>query len=80
VARAIDPEVTGKNREFLIMDSEIDSEVFDLIKRLQQLQEKAEALAAHQHDLREQLKTAEQKARALHQKILEEQSGTGGEG
>ena len=62
------------------MDSEIDSQVFDLIKRLQQLQEKAEALAAHQHDLREQLKVAEEKARALHQKILEEQSDIGGEG
>jgi hypothetical protein len=61
------------------MDSEIDSQVFDLIKRLQQLQEKAEALAVHQHDLREQLKVAEEKARALHQKILEEQSDIGGE-
>jgi len=54
------------------VDSEIDSEVFDLIKRLQQLQDKAEALAVHQHDLREQLKIAEEKARALHQKLLEQ--------
>jgi predicted nucleic acid-binding Zn-ribbon protein len=62
------------------MDSEIDSQVFDLIKRLQQLQEKAEGLAAHQLDLKEQLKVAEEKARALHQRILEEQSDIGGEG
>jgi hypothetical protein len=80
VERALNPGLTGKDREFLIMDSEIDSQVFDLIKRLQQLQEKAEALAAHQYDLREQLKVAEEKARALHQKILEEQSDIGGEG
>jgi len=54
------------------MDSEINSEVFELIKRLQHLQDKAEALAVHHHDLRERLKIAEEKARALHQKLLEQ--------
>jgi hypothetical protein len=80
VEQTPDLALTGNDREFLIMDSEIDSQVFDLIKRLQQLQEKAEGLAAHQYDLREQLKAAEEKARALHLKILEEQSDIGGEG
>ncbi len=62
------------------MNSEIDAEVFDLVKKLQQLQEKSEALATYQHDLKEQLKTAEQKARELHQKITEGRNDVGGEG
>jgi hypothetical protein len=61
------------------MKSEIDAEVFDLINRLRQLQGKAEAVAAHQHDLRDQLKVAEEKARELHQKILDDQFDVGGE-
>ncbi len=62
------------------MNSEIDTEIFDLIKRLQQMQEKAEALAEQQHELKQQLKTAEEKARELHQKLRIEQSDLGGEG
>ena len=62
------------------MKTAIDAEVFDLIKQLRQLRDNAEALSAQQHDLKEQLKTAEVKARELHQKILEEQFELGGEG
>lgn len=62
------------------MNSEIEEEVFDLVKQLQQLQEKAEALAAYQHELRDQLVTAEQKARELHQRITEGRRDVGGQG
>lgn len=70
---------TPIGRKLCTMSSEIDSEVFDLIKRLRQMQEKAEALATHQHDLKEQLKAAEEKAREVHQRILEEENDVGGE-
>ena len=62
------------------MSTEFDSEIYDLIKQLRQMQDKAEALAAHQHDLRDQLKAAEKRALELHQKIILDQCDVGGEG
>jgi len=62
------------------MNSEIDEEVFNLVKQLQRLQEKAEALAAYQHELRDQLVSAERKARELHQRITEGRQDVGGQG
>jgi hypothetical protein len=48
----------------------LDQQIFELIERLRQMQVKADAQAAHQADLRDQLQAVEDKARALHPVIL----------
>ena len=48
------------------MIAEVRTEITNLIDRLRQMQDKADALMIHQHDLTEQLQTAELKARESH--------------
>jgi uncharacterized coiled-coil DUF342 family protein len=54
--------------------------VEDLVDRLRTIQAKADELATEQHQLKQQLVVAVQKAHELHQKILEETNEIGGEG
>jgi hypothetical protein len=57
-----------KDGEIPITDSEIDSAIRDLTRRVRQMHDHAEAQAAHHHQVMEQLKTAEQERRELRQK------------
>ena len=52
--------------------SKLDTDIFELIERLRKMQVKADAQSAHQCDLREQLKAAQEKARFLHPVVHEE--------
>lgn len=63
-----------------MMNYEIDSEVFELINRLRQMQEKAESLATQQHELRDQLIVAKETAHEVQRKLLLDQRHVGGEG
>ena len=57
-----------------------DAEIIDLIERMRQMQEKANALAVKQLELMQQLETAFKTARELHQNVLADQNDVGGEG
>lgn len=55
-----------------MMTNKLDTDVFDLITRLRELQERADTQTAHQCDLKEQLKVAEERVRTLHPVICDE--------
>jgi hypothetical protein len=57
-----------------------DAEIIDLIERLRQMQEKANALASQQLELTLRIETAFKLARELHQNVLADQHDVGGEG
>jgi seryl-tRNA synthetase len=56
-----------------------DASIIDLIERLRQVKAKADKLAAEQHELKQELETAIDKAHELRQQMLEERNDLGGE-
>ena len=56
------------------------AEIVELVEQLQALQQRADGIVRQQHDLKQQLDMAVDKARELRQAVVEAQNDLGGEG